>query len=111
MTSESFEVSIDYTSDNVRAYFYDVVSGKYWDEQIKGDMAALKNNMITNYLSLGWVYNLKHISNNYVIDPSIPDFTPGAKFYIGVIAMNENGPIDGGWAEEVALSEPFFLPE
>lgn len=111
VTSESFEVSIDYTSDNVRAYFYDVVSGKYWNEQIKGDMAALKNNMITNYLSLGWVYNMKHISNNYVIDPNIPDFTPGAKFYIGVIAMNENGPIDGGWAEEVALSEAFFLPE
>ena len=111
VTMEGFNIAINYTSDNTRAYFYDIISGDYWDNQIEHDMAALKNEMITNYLSLGWCYNRKSIENNYVIDPSIPDFVAGAKFYIGVLAMNENGPIEGGWAEEVALSEPFYLPE
>lgn len=111
VTMEGFNVAISYTSDNTRAYVYDIVSGKYWDEEIEHDMADLKNEMITKYQTLGWVYNEKSIENNYVIDPTIPDFVAGAKFYIGVLAMNENGPIDGGWAEEVALSEPFYLPE
>ena len=111
VTMEGFNIAINYTSDNTRAYFYDIISGDYWDNQIEHDMAALKNEMITTYLNLGWCYNRKSIENNYVIDPSIPDFVAGAKFYIGVLAMNENGPIEGGWAEEVALSEPFYLPE
>ena len=111
VTMEGFNIAINYTSDNTRAYFYDIVSGDYWDNQIEHDMAALKNEMITTYLSLGWCYNRKSIENNYVINPSIPDFVAGAKFYIGVLAINENGPIEGGWAEEVALSEPFYLPE
>lgn len=113
VTMEGFNITIDYTSDNTRAYFFDIVSGKYWEDEIKGDMKALRDNMIANYTSggFGFVYNEKHIATNYVIDPSIPDFVPGAKFYIGVLAMNENGPIEGGWAEEIALSEVFTLPE
>ena len=113
VTMEGFNISISYTSDNTRAFFYDVVSGNYWDNEIEGDMTALKNKMITDYLNLAWCYNPagKAIENDYTIDPNIKDFVPGATFYIGVLAMNENGPIEGGWAEEVALSEPFYLPE
>lgn len=112
VTMQGFNIAISYTSDNTRAFFYDIISGNYWDNEIEHNMEALKNKMVTDYLSLAWCYNPegKAIANDYIIDPKIEDFVPGATFYIGVLAMNENGPIEGGWAEEVALSEAFTLP-
>lgn len=114
VTAEGLDVSISYTSDNTRAFFYDLVSGNYWENEIKGDMEALKNKMITDYLNLAWCYNPagKAIENNYVFseDEQKTDAVPGATLYVGVLAMNENGPIEGGWADAVALSEPFTIP-
>ena len=114
VTAEGLDISISYTSDNTRAFFYDLVSGNYWENEIKGDMEALKNKMITDYLNLAWCYNPagKAIENNYVFseDEQKTDAVPGATLYVGVLAMNENGPIEGGWADAVALSEPFTIP-
>ena len=52
VTMEGFNIAINYTSDNTRAYFYDIISGDYWDNQIEHDMAALKNEPPPNKLSL-----------------------------------------------------------
>lgn len=75
VTMEGFNIAINYTSVTRGLTSTISSAADYWDNQIEHDMAALKNEMITTYLSLGWCYNRKSIENNYVNrSRAVPDF-------------------------------------
>lgn len=105
------------TTENVRAYIFDIVEVAYFESEFDGDYKKLRDYFIANYnggVIEGFVYNQRSTTVPYTYTAQ----NKRGDYFMAAVGMNVNGPVassaDGtknGWAEEITISKTFTMPE
>ena len=91
---------ISYTGDAVRAYYYEIVKGTTYDDEVEanGEESAkltIRSKIVESSL---FIYDEPESGT---ITYTGTDVIKGEKYYIAIAPMNANGPREGGWGEVV----------
>lgn len=89
----SVTTQITHTSDNVMAYYYDIVDAAYYDSEVAGnsDPYFMHNKLVGGPV----VYNTRDYTDTYTGD----DVKANTRYYLVVCPFNVNGPRTDGWGE------------
>lgn len=111
------------TTENVRAYIFDIVEVAYFEKELDGDYKKLRDYFVSNYNTAnsngqkvieGFVYN----NRSATVPFTYTAITKRGDYFMAAVGINENGPVasggvDGkttGWAEEITISDTFTMP-